>query len=152
MNRIRAVAVGLGCAAVLAAVACDDEVTPPTPVPGDFVVALVSPNGEEGAVVLETTDAGILDVSLVVITRIAGGVEIEPAEGEAFHWRAGGTSRIVAYLNEPGEIGLMFSVDDLSRLPDLQIVEVADGENRLRAALTGYQVEVLTSQPAAVGS
>jgi hypothetical protein len=152
MKRSAILILGLACVAGLAVFACDDEVTQPEPVPGAFVVVLVSPNGEEGAVVLETTNAGIGGIDLVAVTRTGDSVEIEAAEGEAFHWREGGISRIVAYREAPGEIGLRLSVDDLNQLPALQIIEVAGGDDVLRSDLSGYEVEVVMRQPEAEAS
>lgn len=120
----------LVAAVMIAAASCDDgDVTPPVPVPGDLVVTLVSPNGAEGAAVLETGDPGIVDIAG------AGGVD-------TYHFeRAGGQSRIVVLLDAPGAIGFTLSVEDINDPPELAIVEVADPDNRLRADLTGYEVQ-----------
>jgi hypothetical protein len=113
--------------AVLGVAGCGDEATPPEPVPGDLAVSLVSPNGTEGAAVLETNDVGV--------------VEVTPEVGQqAFRLTAGGVTRIVVLLDEPGDIGFTLSVEDLNRPPQLQVVEVADAENRLRPDLSGYAV------------
>lgn len=142
MNRIGSVALGVVCAAALTFFACDDEVTPPAPVPGDIVLTLVSPNGPEAAIVLETTDDGVLDVALVsVASAPGGGLAIIPVAGDAVHFNADGISRIVAYLETPGDIALRISVADVNQLPEFQIIEVADGANRLREPLSGYQLE-----------
>ncbi len=61
-----------------------------------------------------------------------------------FHWRAGGLSRVVVLLDQPGELRFRVSVEDLNRPPRLRIVEVADPSNALRASLARYSV---TSQP-----
>ncbi len=116
--------------AALSFIACDDDPTPPEPVPGDLRVTVVSPNGVEGAAVLETGDAGIVGIS-------ANGAQ-------AFHRRAGGLSRIVVLLDQAGDVRFRLSVDDLNRPPRLRIVEVADGSNTLRPSLAGYSV---TAQP-----
>jgi hypothetical protein len=131
MSQIKlGVALSLAVAACLGVAACGDEPTPPPPppVPGDLVVSLVSPNGGEGAAVLETSDEGIVDIA---------------AEGaQAFQWRAGGGSRIVVLLDEPGDVRFTISVEDVNKPPQLEIVEVADGDNRLRESLTEYGVVV----------
>jgi hypothetical protein len=106
--------------------ACDEEVTPPEPVPGTFVVSLISPSGAEGAVILETTDEGILSAA--------------SEAGQAFFWRGGDTSRIVVILDEPGAVRFTIEVEDVNAPPELEIVEVADGANALREDLTGYEV------------
>lgn len=97
--------------------------------PGVLDVRLVSPNGSEGAAVLETADEGITEIA------VEGGLQ-------AFHWTEGGLTRIVLLRDEAGEIRFAMSVDDVNRPPQLEIVEIADGDNRLRASLTGYEIDV----------
>jgi hypothetical protein len=87
----------------------------------------VSPNGVEGAAVLQTVQEGITDIRSEV--------------GQAHHWRAGDVSRIVVLLDEPGDIRFTLSVADLNRPPQLRVIEVADPENLLRPLLIGYVVE-----------
>jgi hypothetical protein len=112
--------------AVLGVAGCGDEATPPEPVPGDLAVSLVSPNGAEGAAVFQTSDAGV--------------VEVSATGAQAFQLTAGGVTRIVVLLDEPGDISFTLGVEDLNQPPELQIVEVADPENRLRADLSQYTV------------
>ena len=112
-----------------AAAACDDAPPEPEPLPGRLVMTLVSPNGAEGAAVLATADAGIVDVTA-------------EAPVQAFHWREGGVTRIVLLRDEPGEIRFSASVQDVNRPPRLEVVEIADGGNRLRTSLTDYEVDV----------
>ena len=120
-------ATALACAAAVLFWACGEDATQPAPVPGDLTVRVVSPNGLEGAVVLQTVQEGIVDITSQV--------------GQAHHWRAGDVSRIVVLLDEPGEIRFTLSVADLNRPPRLRVVEVADPDNRLRSVLVGYVVE-----------
>ena len=128
---LRATACALSIACILAVVACDDTPPEPQPVPGDLDVRLVSPNGSEGAAVLQTTDGGITDISV--------------EEGlQAFHWTEGGLTRIVLLRDEVGEIRFVMSLEDVNRPPRLEVVEVADGVNRLRASLAGYAVDVVS--------
>ncbi|UCC47466.1 MAG: hypothetical protein JSV41_08150 [Gemmatimonadota bacterium] len=124
------VALVLAYAAVISALACSEGRGPtrPEPMPGELLVAVVSPNGAEGAAVLETVAEGI--------------VEAAAEDGDAYVFRAGNTSRIVVLLNDPSEIRFTLWVEDIHAPPALRIVEVADGENRLRATLSGYRVEV----------
>lgn len=129
LNRIAKTLIALALIAAVGIVACGDEPTPPEPVPGDLIVTVVSPNGVEGAAVLETADAGIIGVSA--------------ENAQVFHWRAGGLSRVVLLLDQPGELRFRLSVQDLSRPPNLRIVEVADGENSLRASHAGYVVRAV---------
>ncbi len=121
-------AAGLLTAAALAFLSCDEGALPEPPVPGDLAVVLLSPNGPEGAAVLETTDGGILQITSV--------------SGQTAHWRAGGATRIVVLLDAPGEIRFRLSVDNVRSPPEITIIEVADGDNRLRDDLSGYSVSV----------
>ncbi len=127
VNRASRLAAALACIVVFLFLACGEEATQPAPVPGDLAVSLISPNGIEGAAVLETVEEGILEITSEV--------------GQAHHWRAGDVSRIVVLLDEPGEIRFTLSVADLNRPPQLRVVEVADPDNRLRSLLVGYVVE-----------
>jgi hypothetical protein len=122
-------ALGLSVAIALASIACDDAPPEPRPIPGDVVVTLVSPNGAEGAAVLSTAGTGIVDVTAQESVRV-------------FHWRAGGVSRIVVLRDEVGVIWFTMSVENVARPPQMEVVEVADGDNRLRSSLMGYAVEV----------
>lgn len=127
VNRASRLATALACAAAVLFSACGEDATQPAPVPGDLAVNVVSPNGFEGAAVLETADEGIL--------------EITSEAGQAHHWRAGDVSRVVVLLDEPGDIRFTLSVADLNRPPRLRVVEVSDPDNRLRSILLGYVVE-----------
>ncbi len=121
-------AAGLLTAAALAFLSCDEGALPEPPVPGDLAVVLLSPNGLEGAAVLETTDGGILQITSV--------------GGQTTHWRTGGATRIVVLLDAPGEIRFTLSVDNVESPPEITIIEVADGDNRLRDDLSGYSVSL----------
>ncbi len=128
-GRLRSAVRALAIAGLLAAVACDDAPPEPQPVPGDLDVTLVSPNGSEGAAVLETADEGVTEISV--------------EEGlQAFHWTEGGLTRIVLLLDDVGEIRFRMSVADVNRPPQLDLVEVSDGVNSLRSTLTGYEIAV----------
>jgi hypothetical protein len=129
---------------VLALGACDDEVTPPQAIPGSVIVTLQSPNDSEGAFVLRTTDRGTVDVELVDVTLLGQDPpDVRAADGGAFHFRAGGVSRIVAYRDQAGEISLELTVEDVNRPPQWQIVEVAGGDNTLRTSLSGYEIRAV---------
>jgi hypothetical protein len=45
-------------------------------------------------------------------------------------------------MDEPGEIEFLIETDDVGRVPDIVPVQVADGQNDLRASLSGYEVVV----------
>ncbi|UCC75057.1 MAG: hypothetical protein JSV86_11070 [Gemmatimonadota bacterium] len=118
----------LAVAAALACLSCDEGPSGPPPGPGDLVVSLISPNGDEGASVFETDDEGIVEVAI--------------EGGDVFHLRSAGTSRIVVLLDRPGRVRFTMNVGDRATAPELEIVEVADGENRLRDDLSRYSVRL----------
>ncbi len=140
------IALTVVCAIAVGVNACDDEVTPPQVIPGSVVITLESPYAE-GAVVLETTDEGVIDVGLVDVTMAAGIPVVSIADGEAFHSRTGGISRIVAYRDRAGEINIEVSVEDVNAPQVWQIVEVADGDNELRTSLSGYEITTMVYRP-----
>lgn len=127
-SSLRSTAWALAIACCLAVAACDDAPPEPQPVPGDLVVRLISPNGAEGGAVLATGEAGIVRVTAETPVQV-------------YHWRESGEDRIVALRDESGEIRFRMSVADLNRPPRLDLVEVADGANRLRASLAGYEID-----------
>lgn len=133
--RVRLVALALAAGVVASVHACDDDSTQPhVPVPGQLLVTLASPNGDEGAAVLEALGHGV-DAATV-------------EGGEAFVGSSFLHTRIVALLAAPGEIRITLDVDDLERPPELRIVQVADGANELRLSLIGYSLELETLEPA----
>jgi hypothetical protein len=95
--------------------------------PGWLQADLVSPNASESAVVLE-----------LVGGRGLGSPALEG--GELFFEQDGNTLRIVAVLDDPGSIRVDLRTDDVARLPSAAVIQVADGENELRASLEGYEV------------
>ena len=119
-----------GAAVLLAGSACEDSPPGPASVPGDVAVTLVSPNGAEGGAVLSTGEAGIIEVSAEAAVQV-------------YHWREAGEDRIVALCDAAGEIRFRMSVADVNRPPRLDVIEVADAANRLRASLAGYEVEIV---------
>ena len=130
MSRVNCAVLAFAFLVAVTFLACGDDPTPPEPVPGDLMVSIVSPNGLEGAAVLQTADEGIAAVT---------------AEGaQAFHWRAAGLSRVVILLDQAGDVRITVSVADQNNPPRLQIAEVAGPDNRLRTDLAGYAV---TAEP-----
>jgi hypothetical protein len=95
--------------------------------PGALQAALVSPNGPEGAVVLELAGPGLGEVTV--------------AEGEVFAQADGNTTRLVIIRDIPGQIQFRVQVNERSAPPNATVVEVADGTNELRSSIAGYQVE-----------
>lgn len=108
------------------AVACGDAGTPPD-AGGNYVATLAAPAGNlDGAAVLELTGAGIEDVT-------AAGVQL-------FMERSGDRMRVVIVRDDPGVIRFDIRVARGSRLPQAQVIEVADGSDALRASVSGYTV------------
>lgn len=117
----------LVAAAALAFLACgDDGPSEPPPGAGDLVAHLISPYGNEGAAVFETTDAGISSVA-------CDGCDI-------YHNRVDGTSRIVVLMDTSGEIRFTMSVADRQSPPELQVIEVAGPDNQTRDDVSLYAV------------
>ncbi|NIR46287.1 MAG: hypothetical protein GWN99_17775, partial [Gemmatimonadetes bacterium] len=56
-------------------------------------------------------------------------------------------TRIVVLLDAPGTIRFTLGVEDVNRPPQLELVEVADPDNRLRGDLTGYGLEFVPTEP-----
>ena len=95
--------------------------------PGALEATLVSPNGPEGAAVLELAGPGLGEVTV--------------AEGEVFEQADGNTTRLVIVRDIPGQIRFRVQVIERSEPPTATVVEVADGTNELRSSISGYQVE-----------
>lgn len=109
----------------LGVLACNSEPAA-TSGPGRVVGALVSPNGAEGAVVLELVGSGL------------GAISAE--EGIALAGVAGDVVRVVVVRERPGRIEFTIQVADLSSPPSVRIVEVAGPDDRLRSGLAGYGI------------
>ena len=106
--------------------ACDSSPAGPRG-PGALQATLVSPNGIEGAAVLELTGPGL------------GQVTVE--EGLVFSQANGDITRVVVVLDDAGPVQFKLRVEDVSALPAVTLIEVADGDNQLRNSLSGYRVE-----------
>ncbi len=113
----------LSCA-VLAS--CDRSTEPGGP--GTLTASLLSPNGAEGAAILE----------------IVG--EVETVSGtndvQAFSSVTPGGKRVIVVRSSPGDLSVKLRVPDVSRPPQVSVIEVADGDDRIRASLNGYRVEL----------
>ncbi len=112
-------------ALLLAVVGCGGDVGPELR-PGLLTASLVSPNGSEGAALINVVGAGLGFV--------------EPAGGRAFTFSRGDTIRILLLLDTPGDLGFRISVPDVDRPPVATVVQVTDGENALRPDLSAYRV------------
>lgn len=95
--------------------------------PGVVTANLVSPNGAEGA---------------ALFSIVGTGVGVSPLGGELHSSQSGDTTRVLIIRTVPGPIQFLISVPDTTRVPSVQLIEVADGENQVRGALQGYSVSV----------
>ena len=114
----------LFAALVLTAVSCDS--TEPKGGPGTVTAVLVSPNGPEGAAVLDVN--GVVesftatnDVSVYTTPSSTG-------------------TRVVLVRVTPGELSVKMKVSNTLEPPPVTVVEVAGGDDKLRASVSGYQV------------
>lgn len=104
--------------------ACDSSTRPGGR--GTLTAQLTSPNGADGAAVLDVVGAveslaAPSDVSIYT-TPIANG------------------TRVVLVRMTPGELSMNVTVADISKPPAISVVQVADGGDRLREPLTQYAV------------
>jgi len=107
----------------LASAACDSTQPGGS---GTLTTVLVSPNGAEGAAVLDVT--GTFDS----ITA--------PGDVTVFTTPSANGTRIIVMRLTPGELSMNIAVPNVSRRPTVTVVEVADGDDKLRPSLSGYQV------------
>jgi hypothetical protein len=127
MTRVGAYALVALVTLVGSLTACGDE--GPEGGPGNLSATLASPNGVEGAALLEIFGPGIQSVSAV--------------KGRLFQHAFGDTVRLAIILDTPGTIRFAVSVADTTRKPTAVVLEVAGGTNALRSGLAGYRVEGL---------
>lgn len=116
---------------LLAASAACGETSGPSG-PGQLQITLNSGNADDAAALLELSGNGLGD--------------LEVSGGQAYSQRDGNTTRVVIILDDPGTIVFSIDVDDISQRPTVRILEVADGSNRVRDSVSGYQT---TFQPLA---
>lgn len=105
---------------------------------GVIEVTVVSPYGPEGAAVLELT--GGIGFSVVATEA-----------GDSFYEHDGEVTRVAVVLEQPGTIVFTVRAEDIGELPSGTLLQVADGNNRLRSDLSGYefefrQIEEMTSE------
>ena len=110
--------------AALAFAACDS--TPPNE-SGTLTAVLVSPNGAEGAAILDVVGD---------FESITAGNEVS-----LFTTPSANGMRAIVVRPAAGELSVRIAVDDVSRPPAVSIVEVSDGDDKLRTSLSGYRVE-----------
>jgi hypothetical protein len=93
----------------------------------EFTVAVVSPNGPEGAVLLDVAAAQVIAVT---------------SESAEVHTHVEGDRLMVVLVRaQPGELRAVVEVPDATRPPEVRLVQVAGPTNALRP-LAGYSVEV----------
>jgi len=99
--------------------------------PVEIRVTLVSPNGVEGAAVFDVSGADLREVRLV-----------EGEEGRLFEEQAGAATMVAVIRATPGTLRFVIEVDDPRRVTGVRVVQVADGDDRIRPALDGYLVQL----------
>ena len=112
--------------ALLALAACDEGGTGVS-AGGEYRAVLQSPHGDEGAAAIEIQGAGVRSVAGGEGTRVF----MQPA--------AGGT-RVVVVREPAGPVEFTLTLAPGSKLPQVRVVEVADGQDQPRASLAGYRV------------
>jgi len=112
-------------AGVLAAAACGSE--GPISGPGTLTAALVSPNGAEGAALVEFFGQGIGAVSAV--------------DGPLWQRSRGDTVRVFIVSETGGTLRFAVEVADTTRKPKGVVLEVSDPADEVRASLSGYALE-----------
>lgn len=106
---------------------CTDSPTAPAPSPGELIATLQSPNGAEGAAVLQLSGIGL-------------GVVRADSTGLVFSERQGNVARVALILPTPGEARFRVRVEDIHTPPTATVLEVAGADNQLRGSLAGYSV------------
>ncbi len=110
---------------LLAGLGCGDG--GPRSGPGIVTAEVRSPNGPEGAALIELLGAGI------------DGVESE--SGWIFSSSGPESTRVLVVLDRPGPLRFRVAVPDTTAPPGAVVLEVADGANDLRSNPGAYRVE-----------
>ncbi|MEO7521978.1 MAG: hypothetical protein ABIW79_09195 [Gemmatimonas sp.] len=112
---------------LVAAVACE-RATSPASGPGAVATKLVSPNGDDGAALLEFS-AGVQSVSA-------------PAGTTAFLERLpDGAVRVLLVRETPGRFEFSLRVADRASLPTARVLDVSDAVDVPRTDVTVYRIE-----------
>lgn len=131
-NVARSIAALVLSGAVLLLPACtgDDEPTDPPPAAGAWRVELISPNGDEGAVLLALPSGEV--------------GSIEPVLGELHTREVADETRILLLRRDPGLLSFLLEREGSSEDPAdvIRLLQVASPDNRLRD-LAGYGVETI---------
>jgi hypothetical protein len=112
---------------MLLAAACGDG--GPESGPGTLTATVLSPNGAEGAAVVEVFGPGIGAVGAL--------------EGRVFSERRGDTVRVVMVRDgDAGDLRFTLSVADTTEFFGGTVLEVAGPDDALRAGVSSYTLEV----------
>lgn len=113
-------------AAALALAACGDGGTGSAAAGGEYIATLESPNGPEGAAILEIPDQGV-----EAITASAAAL---------FRNRISGGHRLVLVREPAGPIQFRVRLAEGNDFPEVRVMEVVDGQDRRRPSTEGYEV------------
>ena len=95
---------------------------------GPLTVTVESPRGAEAAAAVRLVGPGL--------------GALQPIDSEVYGDRRGDTLRVVILRQEPGLLRFLVEVQDTTRKPLAELLEVAGGDNLLQGALQEYAVEV----------
>ena len=112
---------------LLALAACDGGGTDAAQAGGEYIATLESPNGPEGAAVLELTGSGVQAIRATSLSL--------------FRQPVSGGTRLLLVREPAGRLEFRVRMAAGSRPPEVRVVEVVDGEDRQRASLAGYAVD-----------
>ena len=113
--------------AVLAAAACDGGGgTGAASEGGEYIAALQSPNGHEGAAMLEMTMDGVEDVSASSATL--------------FRQPVSGGVRMMLIRDAAGRVEFRVRMAPGHEMPAVRVIQVVDPDDNVRASTDGYEV------------
>jgi hypothetical protein len=116
----------LALVATVALSACGTDEAAPTP--GVLTATLLSPNGAEGSAHVRLFGQGI--------------TEVRALDARTFSNARGDTVDVVVVRDQPGDLRFLVALSDASRVPEVAVLEVAGGDDRLRSNVQSYRVEL----------
>ncbi|MGI9628571.1 MAG: hypothetical protein ACR2QM_17180 [Longimicrobiales bacterium] len=126
-HRTRGWCAAVGLVAVLGgAAACDDGSTSPGAQPGTVTATLTSPNGPEGAALVEIT---------------APAAQVTQATGQLYSSTDDSATQVLIVLDEAGVIRFDLALPDIQSRPTYRVLQVSGPDDRLRSDLSGYTLE-----------